>query len=200
MIMTLKRESNIMAMSMNVKDYVKIYDDFMDADLCKTIVEELQTSRWEMHQFYDSATKNYVSYDKELSVSYLTSPASRQLQDKMWHAIHRYLFEDFRTEWYSSWSGYTTVRYNRYNVDTRMKLHCDHIHSMFDGERKGVPTLSILGSLNDDYEGGDLVMWETDKIQLKAGSIMIFPSNFMYPHRVDEVIKGTRYSYVSWVW
>jgi predicted 2-oxoglutarate/Fe(II)-dependent dioxygenase YbiX len=81
-----------------------------------------------------------------------------------------------------------------------MKLHCDHIHSMFDGERKGVPTLSILGSLNDDYEGGDLVMWETDKIQLKAGSIMIFPSNFMYPHRVDEVIKGTRYSYVSWVW
>jgi predicted 2-oxoglutarate/Fe(II)-dependent dioxygenase YbiX len=71
---------------------------------------------------------------------------------------------------------------------------------MFDGERKGIPTLSILGALNDDYEGGELVFWESEKIELKAGSIMIFPSNFMYPHRVDTVTKGTRYSYVSWVW
>ncbi len=102
--------------------------------------------------------------------------------------------------WYSSWNGYTQLRYNRYNTDTQMKLHCDHIHSMFDGDRKGVPTLSILGSLNDDYEGGELVFWEQEEIQLKAGQIMIFPSNFMYPHKVIEVTKGTRYSFVSWVW
>jgi predicted 2-oxoglutarate/Fe(II)-dependent dioxygenase YbiX len=81
-----------------------------------------------------------------------------------------------------------------------MKEHCDHIHSMFDGTRKGIPSLSILGSLNNDYEGGELVFWQDQKIELKAGSIMIFPSNFLYPHKVVEVTKGVRYSYVSWVW
>ena len=81
-----------------------------------------------------------------------------------------------------------------------MALHCDHIHSMFDGNRKGVPILSILGSLNNDYEGGELVFWRDKVVELKAGEIMIFPSNFLYPHEVRMVTKGTRYSFVSWSW
>jgi predicted 2-oxoglutarate/Fe(II)-dependent dioxygenase YbiX len=81
-----------------------------------------------------------------------------------------------------------------------MEWHCDHIHDLFDGERKGVPILSIVGVLNDDYEGGEFVMWDNEKIELSAGSVMIFPSNFMYPHAVMPVISGTRHSFVSWVW
>ncbi len=46
----------------------------------------------------------------------------------------------------------------------------------------------------------NLVFWQDTHITLKAGEIMIFPSNFLYPHRVDLVTKGTRYSYVSWTW
>jgi len=81
-----------------------------------------------------------------------------------------------------------------------MKLHCDHIHSMFDGERKGVPTLTILGALNDDYEGGELLMFGDYKIDMPAGSVAVFPSNFMFPHEVKPVKKGIRFSYVSWTW
>ena len=29
---------------------------------------------------------------------------------------------------------------------------------MFDGERKGIPILSVLGVLNDDYEGGEFYL------------------------------------------
>jgi predicted 2-oxoglutarate/Fe(II)-dependent dioxygenase YbiX len=54
--------------------------------------------------------------------------------------------------------------------------------------------------MNEDYEGGDFIMWETEKIELPQGSIMIFPSNFMYPHKVTPVTSGTRYSYVSWTY
>ena len=82
-----------------------------------------------------------------------------------------------------------------------MENHCDHIHSMFDGERKGIPILSIVGVLNDDYEGGELIMFDGDKtISTKKGDLLIFPSNFLYPHRITPVTKGPRYSYVSWVW
>jgi predicted 2-oxoglutarate/Fe(II)-dependent dioxygenase YbiX len=71
---------------------------------------------------------------------------------------------------------------------------------MFDGERKGVPVLTVLGSLNNDYTGGEFVMWEDEVIDLPAGAIAVFPSNFMYPHEVRPVKTGVRYSYVSWAW
>jgi predicted 2-oxoglutarate/Fe(II)-dependent dioxygenase YbiX len=80
-----------------------------------------------------------------------------------------------------------------------MALHADHIHSMFDGERKGIPILSVLGVLNDDYEGGEFYLIDK-KTDLSKGDIIVFPSNFMYPHKVEPVTKGTRYSYISWIW
>ena len=90
------------------------------------------------------------------------------------------------------------IRFNRYQVGTNMKMHHDHIHTLFDGEKKGVPILSILGLLNDDFEGGDFLMLDGKKVNLSAGDIILFPSNFLYPHAVTTITKGTRYSFVSW--
>ena len=195
--------SELKPMSMDIRDYVKIYDDFLDNKTCKAIAKKLKKTDWQLHTFYQAHNDQFVSFDKELSIGYGQEIAETQeLQKKLWFAIEQYVLKDFEwmKEWFSGWNGYTQVRYNRYNTDTQMKLHCDHIHSMFDGNRKGIPTLSILGAINDDYEGGELVFWESEKIVLKAGQIMIFPSNFMYPHKVLPVTKGTRYSYVSWAW
>lgn len=191
-----------MSMSMNVKDYMKIYDNFLDLDFCKEVVSEIELNSWEKHTFYQSNQNRFISYEDDLSVSYSNTEKGKTIQEKMWSIIKKYILEDFDhcNNWFSGWSGYTTVRFNKYDVGTKMALHCDHIHSMFDGDRKGIPTLSILGALNDDYEGGDLIFWNSEKIELKAGQIMIFPSNFMYPHTVTTVTKGSRYSYVSWVW
>ena len=39
-------------------------------------------------------------------------------------------------------------------------LNCtdhDHIHSIFDGKMKGVPIVSIVANLNEDYEGAEFV-------------------------------------------
>jgi predicted 2-oxoglutarate/Fe(II)-dependent dioxygenase YbiX len=80
-----------------------------------------------------------------------------------------------------------------------MKLHCDHIQDLFGPGTNGIPILSIVGALNNDYEGGEFVMWDT-VIDIPPGAVLIFPSNFMYPHRVNPVTLGTRYSYVSWVY
>jgi predicted 2-oxoglutarate/Fe(II)-dependent dioxygenase YbiX len=60
--------------------------------------------------------------------------------------------------------------------------------------------LSVVGLLNDDFKGGEFVMFRDVEIKLKRGDLLIFPSNFVYPHRVDPVTEGTRYSFVSWVW
>ena len=61
--------------------------------------------------------------------------------------------------------------------------------------------LSTVLFLNDDFEGGEFLMFNEEKeIKFKAGDIMIFPSVFLYPHRVAPVTKGIRDAFVSWVW
>ena len=69
-----------------------------------------------------------------------------------------------------------------------MRKHYDHIHSIFDGQMKGVPIVSIVANLNEDYEGSEFYCRD-EKIELKTGDILLFPSNFMYPHEVRETTK-----------
>src|SRR5262249_31098415 len=96
---------------------------------------------------------------------------------------------------------FSYVRFNRYSVGQGMAIHYDHIHSLFDGSQKGIPVLSFVGNLNEDYEGGDLVFFNgKHPVALKTGDICMFPSCFMYPHHVQEVKRGTRYSFAAWGW
>ena len=65
-------------------------------------------------------------------------------------------------------------------------------------------SLSVIINLNNDYKGGDLVFVdqknkETKRCKLNKGSIIFFPSNFMYPHGIEKITEGTRYSIVAWL-
>lgn len=90
------------------------------------------------------------------------------------------------------------IRLNRYKPGSEMRKHIDHIKSIFSEPIQGIPTLTILGALNSDYEGGELILFDDHIINMEKGDVVIFPSNFMYPHRVEKVTKGTRYSFVTW--
>ena len=41
--------------------------------------------------------------------------------------------------------------------------------------------------------------FEVKKCKLKKGSIVFFPSNFMYPLGIEPITEGTRYSIVAWL-
>lgn len=191
-------------MDKNLQSYLKIYSDWITPEVCQETVDELEKieGQFQTHQFYNYGDDSHHSYDHELSVTWSNVKNKTYIMQRIWDGLQRYHKElnDDGCTWYNAWQGFSEVRFNRYRPDTQMALHCDHIHSMFDGQRKGIPTLTILGGLNNDYKGGELVFWQDTPITLKAGEIMIFPSNFLYPHRVDLVTEGTRYSYVSWTW
>ena len=70
--------------------------------------------------------------------------------------------------------------------------------------RGGLRHISLIMNLNENYNGGDLVFFdnknnETKRIELKEGSVVMFPSNFLYPHKIEPITKGTRYSIVAWL-
>ena len=60
-------------------------------------------------------------------------------------------------------------------------------------------TLSVLMYLNDDYEGGNLVFKNSNlSFKPEAGSILFFPSNFLYVHEVEEITDGIKYCLPNW--
>jgi|TARA_R100000005_G_C4902285_1_gene143895 Rps23 Pro-64 3,4-dihydroxylase Tpa1-like proline 4-hydroxylase len=85
----------------------------------------------------------------------------------------------------------------KYSPGGRYNLHVDHFSNVSRH-------LSIIINLNNNYEGGDLVFTdpksnEVKRLKLGERSIVFFPSNFMYPHKIEPITKGTRYSIVAWL-
>jgi len=191
-------------MKKKLEDYI-IKTSFLDKQFCDDTIKHLKNiekNNWQQHTFYNpqTGTEATRSGNYELDVLFTDQIVSTKIiMDNLRNEIGKYL-EKLNFPWFNGWSGYTGIRYNRYVENRKMALHCDHIHSMFDGDRKGIPILSCLGVLNDDYEGGEFIMFDDYEIKLKQGDLIIFPSNFLYPHKVEPVTKGTRYSYISWVW
>ncbi len=183
--------------------YIKNLEGFISNEICDKSVEELtlKDNDFRQHTFYSSKTKKDLTYsgDKELDITKTHTSTKKHIMDKIFDGLHEYM-SHINLPYYSGWAGYSSIRWNRYKETRLMAEHCDHIHSLFSGDRQGVPILSVLGSLNDDYTGGELVFFGDQTIKFGKGDLLIFPSNFLYPHRVEPVTSGTRWSYVSWVW
>jgi len=59
--------------------------------------------------------------------------------------------------------------------------------------------LSTVTYLNDNYRGGEIEFVNSKvKIKPEAGSIIFFPSNFLYVHEVYPITEGSRYSMPHW--
>jgi hypothetical protein len=187
-------------MDKNLRDYVKVYSNYIDKDVCEKTIRELKFANWQQHYFDGSENdKTTLSGNDELSISWGTLTTSKILMKSIWNGLEQYVLNDCKFSWHQGWQGYTDIRFNRYSANKKMAEHCDHI-VINDGTRKGIPVLSFVGVLNDDYEGGEFIMFQDEVIELKQGDLMVFPSVFLFPHRVEPVTKGTRHTFVSWSW
>ena len=97
--------------------------------------------------------------------------------------------KDFPACFLKSDSGYDLLRYNKGGY------YREHTDSFTEQPR----TVAMSINLNDDYVGGNMAFFNGE-IQIKggAGSVILFPANFMYPHQIMDVTEGTRYSIVTW--
>lgn len=86
------------------------------------------------------------------------------------------------------WEAFNFIKYEPGN---HFMEHHDHSFSYNC-------TVSLVGYVNDNYEGGELY-FRLQNITYKpeAGDLVIFPSNYMYPHQAMPVKSGTKYSIVT---
>lgn len=181
-------------------DYIRVYKNYFAVDFCDDVVKDISKEPWEKHAYYNNVVKQYKTYSNDLSTSYAEVKGKKFIDDEMGKVFRRYINEDMaHISWFNDIDDCSEIRFNRYDPFTEMRIHCDHIKLLFDGERKGIPVLSAVGLLNKKFVGGDFFICD-QKVELSTGDVIIFPSNFLYPHNVTPVKSGIRYSFVSWAW
>ena len=86
-------------------------------------------------------------------------------------------------------TGYNVLRYRE----------TDHFKEHVDAYETSPRVVSCSVDLNEDYEGGEFAFFGSSvTYSLGKGDVLLFPSNFLYPHQILPVTAGTRYSIVTW--
>ena len=187
------------SLSEPLKTFVFVAKGIIPKQLCQHVIQKEKTvdNSWSKHQwtgYEDKKLKTSVS-EKDEDGFIVKNFLNVDLDNCIKKSVELY------TQVYKvpgMVRFFSDTRINRYLSGTEMKSHYDHIFSIFDGEKKGIPILSIVGLLNNDFDGGEFHFYDS-VVPLEAGDILVFPSCFLYPHGVKKVTKGERWSFVSWV-
>lgn len=131
---------------------------------------------------------------KKTDIEHDTSDASLRLQS-LWEDVHFAKLQAVKD--YTKRHNIGELRYwealnfIKYGPGQHFQEHTDHGFSYNC-------VVSMVGYVNDDYEGGEIFFrMQNIQVKPKAGDLFIFPSNYMYPHRAMPVTSGTKYSIVT---
>ena len=178
----------------SITDYIGFYEDIIPDFVC----DKIMAHDWGMGK------STYSNNDGKSKTS-----DDRVEMDEVWVFKDMTYYDDIKkgvlkaTKKYSKYHKnfychhHTDFRINRYSEGGFMSEHVDNIHHSH-GQQYGYPVVSVLLYLNDNYEGGEFFVAEKE-FKPKKGSAIVFPSNFMYPHEAKTVIKGIRWSIISWL-
>lgn len=197
---TNKIERNKNISNSTLEDYIKVFEDILPEDFCDHILNEYaDTDLWTKTLTgggHDPNARNCnVIPISERQVIIENEDIRREIDENLFQAVSECLkmYEEsveatdleIRED-----SGYELLRY------TEGQFYVQHTDSFKEQPR----ALSCIIALNDDYDGGEISFFSRElSYKLKKGSVIMFPSNFMYPHEIQKVVSGTRYSIITWL-
>jgi hypothetical protein len=186
----------------NLVDYIKIYQ-ILSSDECDYILNEVKDDN-----FYRATTTKVEENNLQPQVdNYRTNTqtfiqhgttSDRIVYERIALSYSKWI-EDLpdipRNIWRNNYRNVMDTGYeiNKYEKDQYYDTHIDVLPT-----RQVDRILSLVVYLNDDYEGG-AIEFPFFRYQPKKGEAIVFPSNWLYPHKSTSIIKGTKYSLVTWV-
>ena len=183
--------------NLQLKNFIHIERGLIPKDTCRFVIDSIKNKSWSSNMWSTDGTDQFSYPTKELDVLEAT-PDLEDILNPLISLSVKYYNDFIGSEKVSQVTCFSPVRFNRYQKGQTMRIHCDHIKTLFEGEVKGIPVLSIIINFNDDYKGGDLIFWDDYKVDLGEGDVVVFPSLFLFPHRIEEVTENIRYSGVAW--
>jgi predicted 2-oxoglutarate/Fe(II)-dependent dioxygenase YbiX len=178
--------------NLQLKDFVKVYENVLDLDICKNIIEKVDYSQFERARVQEKneavINKNRNCYIKRLD---------NEFDQKVFESIGKVLQlyeKDFPAFYYGSDGIDTGYDHLLYKGEEKGEYvtHIDHMNA-----EPRLISISIL--LNDEFDGGDFSFFDGYVVKNKVGGALVFPSNFMFPHGVLPVSNGDRHAIVTWV-
>jgi hypothetical protein len=185
---------------MEIKNFIKIYDEALPWNVLSNLIRFANNNKFQ---------ETLVGGNKEINFNIrrtYTLPLSnlnKYLTNVHWFNLLHYFFKinldkypkDTNIVDYS-YKNIFDIEILKYENTGFYTWHVDHFAE--------IPrTMSCILLLNNDYEGGNLCFRNPDgsgewEVEVKPNRMIIWPSNFLYPHTVKPVTKGTRYSVVAW--
>ena len=181
-------------MSESLLDYIKIYKGCLSSKDCAELINFIDDDEWQNSLTSDDFKKRDSYSDRRLSkfVSISDNLKYNEIDQKIYftitHLVQKYINDNAKFLNVNKDEGYTLLRYDE---GDKFEIHVD------EGCNTPKRSLSLIILLNDNFKGGEL-RFENFTPDLGVGDVIIFPSNFMYPHSVERVTSGSRYSIVSW--
>lgn len=182
----------------NPHEYIMTFDNIIPDEICDSIIEEYKDS-FDFRDALlfggkvDKTIRNCNSLlisDKELIAQNL------EVRQKIDEELYKSL--SLATEKYCETYRNCSIRKDDGFILLRYKTGEFYVQHTDDGVDNR--TLTCIMILNDEYEGGKLKFFSGKYTpELKKGSIIIFPSAFLFPHQVTKVTSGVRYSIVCWI-
>ena len=202
---------------MELLDYVQYFPKVLDDVYCDYAVNEMN----DCDKFELVFNKNYDSYgiDKENELKHLYFP----IVDSILSAKDMYLeridinqrvskWEMMRggVDFFQEFGERMRVQHHRKGDSTPKHIDNSITRNTPTGREDNLITdrgsnyygvtgtdakITVVLYLNDDYEGGKFYMADPYKeYTTEKGSALVMPSGFMYPHGVNEVTEGERWS------
>jgi len=126
---------------------------------------------------------------------------TKSLTDIHWANFLKFTFIQFINDYQKIFD--TKIKFDIISIDLLKYEEGGHYKFHVDDCAAIHRTFSCIFLINDDYEGGELLFKniftkEIIKIENIKNRLIIWPSNFLFPHSVAPVTKGARFSVVSW--
>lgn len=181
----------------NIKDYIVVLKNIVPNELCDAILAEyLKSSDWADAPIdlgkLDKTRRNCTGVAMSEPSVIQNNKERARLDAEVFKCAAKCIEEynkKFKKVNIKEDTGYELLRYNK------GQFYIQHVDSSAEEHR----LVSCSFHLNDDYEGGEFGFFNREmKIKAGKGDVVMFPSNFMYPHEIMPVTKGTRYSIITW--
>lgn len=179
----------------NLENFIQIFDGILSFDFCNSIINEYQNDNWNvatlergLNSQIRSCKGIWISNQENIKQSDTRSHILETIHDATTKCLIKYseLFPKFKVTYNT---GYDLLKYDVGD------FYKEHVDNFTDSPR--IATICFF--LNDNYTGGQFNFFDKKiSIDAKMGSALIFPSNFMFPHEVTEILSGTRYSIITW--
>jgi len=182
---------------MDLKEYIRIYDDVLDYNVCKNAVELFKHD------------ENIVTLEEPQMSSLNMTIMSEEKKHPEWTAVHNHLLQVISA---AAQQYAIEMKMDKYwpreNSLEQLKMHkyCASSGDKFDSHidvgnyESARRFCGFFLYLNDVDQGGETFFDHLDyKIAAKCGRIVLFPSNWMYPYAELPPESADKYTVTTYL-